>query len=82
MSDGETQQDIDANMNRYMEKPPYFFTNRTRKAKTDPIKIQGTQNEDAVVQPTRRIPLHYYKDCLQEIQKMLSEDVIEEPIPK
>ena len=59
VSGGETQQEIDRNMNSLMKQFPDLFTNKTGRYKGEPIKIQVKPNAVPVIQPPRRIPLQY-----------------------
>ena len=80
VSGGETQEEIDANMEEIVSEFPKLFTNATGKVKGPPIEIQVRENAVPVVQPQRRIPLHYMDRLKTELEKMLSEDIIEGPI--
>ena len=53
---------------------------RTGKYKGSAIKIQVQKDAEPVIQPARRIPLHYKERLQREIQKMKDEDIIEGPI--
>ena len=52
----------------------------TGKCIGDPIKIQIKSDAIPVIQPARRIPLHYLPRLENEIKQMLKEDIIEGPI--
>jgi transposase InsO family protein len=50
------------------------------KYKGAPVKIQLTENVIPVIQPARRIPLHYIKPLEDHLEEMLEQDVIEGPL--
>ena len=52
----------------------------TGKVKGAPIKIQVREDAIPVIQPPRRIPLHYMERLEAELKKMKSEDIIEGPL--
>ena len=56
------------------------FEKKTGKFKGDPIKIQIRPNAIPVIQPTRRIPLHYIDPLNAEIERMIRDDIIEGPL--
>ena len=56
------------------------FTDTTGRFRGEPIKIQVKPNAVPVIQAPRRIPLHYKKRAKAELEKMISEDIIEGPI--
>ena len=80
VSDGQTQGDIDASMQNIINNFPNVFTNRTGKFKGEPIQIQCKPDYTPVIQPSRRIPLHYVSKLKTEIETMVKEDIIEGPI--
>ena len=57
-----------------------FFSNATGKFKGKPIKIQIREEVVPVIQPARRIPLHYIDRLEKELQKKFKEYIIEGPI--
>ena len=56
------------------------FSDVTGKVKGAPIKIQVREDAIPVIQPPRRIPLHYMERLEAELKKMKSEDIIEGPL--
>ena len=50
------------------------------KYKGPAIKIQLRENISPVIQPRRRIPLHYVKPLEDHLKELLEEDVIEGPL--
>ena len=66
-------------MQLILEQFPELFSNNMGKFKGDPIKINVRLNVNPVVQPPRRIPLHYVDRLHDEIIKMVDEDIIEGP---
>ena len=74
------QKMIDMKMDKIKSQFPTVFTNATGKFKGDPIKIQVKPGAIPVIQPPRRIPLHYVERTKGEIERMISEDIIEGPI--
>ena len=80
VSGGETQAEIDANMKQLQNEFPDLFTDKTGKCEGPPIKIQVRKGAVPVIQPQRRIPLHYMDRLEAELKKMLEEDIIEGPI--
>ena len=80
VSGGETQAEIDENMKLLRQEFPNLFTDKTGKCKGPPIKIQVRKGAVPVIQPQRRIPLHYMERLEGELKKMLDEDIIEGPI--
>ena len=80
VSGGETQSEIDANMKQIIADFPDLFTDVTGKVQGPPIKIQIRKDAVPVIQPGRRIPLHYMERLESELKKMKDEDIIEGPI--
>ena len=50
------------------------------KYKGDPVKIQVDKNTVPVIQPPRRIPIHYRQALEDHLDELLQEDVIEGPL--
>ena len=80
VSGGQTQSEIDENMEQLIKDYPALFTDTTGKVKGPPIKVQVRKNAIPVIQPARKIPLHYLDRVKIELDKMLQEGVIEGPI--
>ena len=80
VSGGETQSEIDTNMKQIMADFPDLFTDVTGKVQGPPIKIQVRKDAVPVIQPGRRIPLHYMDRLKSELKNMKDEDIIEGPI--
>ena len=80
ISGGETQAEVDANMKRLITDFPDLFSDKTGKVKGPPIKIQIRKDAVPVIQPGRRIPLHYMDRLKSELEKMKQEDIIEGPV--
>ena len=59
---------------------PSVFTDTTGRFRGEPIKIQVKSNAVPVIQAPRRIPLHYRERAKAELEKTISEDIIEGPI--
>jgi len=62
VSGGQTQQEIDANMDKIVQEFSSVFSHSTGKIAGDPIKIHVKSDTKPVVQLPRRIPLHYVPD--------------------
>ena len=58
---------------------PSVFTDVTGRFQGEPIKIQLKSDMSPVIQPPRRVPMHYRERLRQELEKMKKEDIIEEP---
>ena len=56
---GQTQEEIHKAMKDLTDQFPKLFEDRTGKFKGEPIKIQVKPNAVPIIEPTRRIPLHY-----------------------
>ena len=54
-------------MKRLVEDFPKLFTDNTGKVKGPPIKIQIRKDAVPVIQPSRRIPLHYMERLKSEL---------------
>ena len=67
-------------MKRLVEDFPKLFTDNTGKVKGPPIKIQIRKDAVPVIQPSRRIPLHYMERLESELKLMKDQDIIEGPI--
>ena len=80
VSGGQTQLEIDTCMKSMSDSFPKLFANKTGKFKGPPIKVQLHPNATPVIQPPRKIPLHYLKPLETELMNMLGDDVIEGPI--
>ena len=50
------------------------------KYRGEPVKIQLTDNVVPIIQPPRRIPLHYIQPLKEHLAEMIKEDVIEGPL--
>ena len=57
-----------------------IFTTKTGKYRGDPIKIHVQSDVTPVIQPSRRIALHYVDRTKKKIESMLAEDIIEGPL--
>jgi len=77
---GQTQDEIDTNMKHIIEQFLSVFSNSTGKFIGSPIKLHVKPDAIPVIQPQRRIPLHYVSRLEKELQSMLQDDVIEGPI--
>ena len=80
VSGGETQAEIDSNMEKLKQRHPKAFTHRTGKFKGSPIKLHYPEEYTPHIQPNRRIPLHYTDPTYKELQKLIDDDVYEGPI--
>merc|ERR1712048_311865 len=67
-------------MKQIMEDFPKLFSDATGKVKGPPIKIQVHEDATPVIQPGRKIPLHYMEKLKTELERMKREDIIEGPI--
>ena len=50
------------------------------KYKGDPVKIQVKEGVKPIIQPARRIPLHYRQPLKDHIEELIREEVIEGPL--
>ena len=75
ISGGETQEEIDSNMEKLKRRHSKAFSNRTGKFKGAPIKMQYPEDYVPHIQPSRRIPLHYIEPTYKELMKLVREDV-------
>ena len=83
VSGGETQQEIDKNMEELVKKlGTSLFTDRTGKykGKAIPIQMRNTKKVTPVIQPARKTPLHYRDKLDKKLDDMLAEDIIEGPL--
>ena len=80
VSGGQTQQEIDIEMEEIKREFPSVFTDKTGKFTGKPISIQIREGAVPIIQPRRRIPLQYNDRLKKQIEKMLQEDIIEGPI--
>ena len=71
---------VEAEMERIRNEFSDVFSDKTGKVKGTPIKIQVREDAVPVIQPPRRIPLHYLDRLETELEKMKAEDIIEGPI--
>ena len=71
VSGWQTQQEIDRDMDIFKKQFSSTFTHSTGKFHGAPIKIQIDKNATAVIQPRRRIPLHYIDRLETELKKMM-----------
>ena len=79
-SGGETQQEIDKRMLDIIKGFLSVFTDTTGRFRGEHIKIQVKSNGVPVIQVPRRFPLHYRERGKAELEKMISGDIIEDPI--
>ena len=80
MPSKQFQRQIDDTMEAIKRKYKDVFSDSTGKFKGPPIRINVTKDVTPVVQPRRRIPLHYRDRLEAELKKMLEEDIIEGPL--
>ena len=80
VSGNKTQAEINKRMKALINQSPSVFTDVTGKFQGKPIKIQLKSDVSPVIQPLRRIPIHYRERLRQELGKMKEEDIIEGPI--
>ena len=80
VSGGESQSEIDANMDIIKRRHPKLFSERTGKCRGSPIEIQIKADAVPIIQPPRRIPLQYVAKLKKEIDSMLKDDIIEGPV--
>ena len=80
VSGGETQEEIDARMQKMIKDNPTLFSNRTGRYKGDPIHIHMKDDASAKVAPSRSIPLQYHARLDKEINAMLDDGVITGPL--
>ena len=71
---------VEAEMEKIRNEFSDVFTDTTGKVKGTPIKIQVREDAIPVIQPPRRIPLHYIDRLEAELEKMKHEDIIEGPL--
>ena len=63
-------------MNLIKKKYQDVFSDVTGKFQGAPIKIKVIKEAVPIIQPRRRIPLHYVDRLEKEIKKMLEEDIL------
>ena len=84
VSGGETQEEIDKNMEALkMKLGPELFTDKTGKFKGKPIPIQMKDSSKVfttTIQPARRVPLQYRDKLDRALNDMIADDIIEGPI--
>ena len=80
VSGGQTQQEIDTNIGEIVQEFSSVFSHSNGKFVGDPIKDHVKSDVTPVVQPQKRIPLHYVPKLKGEINMMLKDDVIEGPM--
>ena len=80
VSGEETQEQIDQNMQELVHQFPDVFTDKTGKFDGKHIKIQISEDVTPIIQPSRKIPMHYLERTKAEISKMLEENIIEGPL--
>ena len=66
VSGNETQEKIDKKVKALINKFPSVFTDLTGKFQGEPIKIQLKSDVSPVIQPPRRVPMHYRERLRQE----------------
>ena len=80
ISEGQTQAEIDKSMRALTNTFPQLFQDKTGKFKGHSIKIQLHPNAMPIIQPLRRIPLHYMELLEKELNNMICGDIIEDPL--
>ena len=80
VSGGQIQSQIDANMEILKKRHSKVFSDRTGKCHCKPIEIQDRSDAVPLIQPSRRIPLHYIAKLKEEFDSMLKDDIIGGPI--
>ena len=74
------QEEIVKVMKDLTDQLPKLFEERTGKFKGEPIKIQVKPNTVPIIQPTRRIPLHYIEPLEAKIKHLIQNDINEGPL--
>ena len=67
-------------MKDFTDQCPRLLEDKTGKFIGEPIKIQVKPNEVPIIQPTRRIPLHYMEPLEADIKQMIHDDITEGPL--
>ena len=75
----EKRKDNRAEMDRIIQDHKELFEG-VGKYNGEPVRIQLEENVKPVIQPPRRIPLHYVQPLNDHLEELLKEDVIEGPI--
>ena len=74
-----SQEEVERNMQRIAGEHLRVFQG-IGKFKGAPIKIQVEDGATPVIQPPRRIPMHYREPLREHLKEMLEQDVIEGPL--
>ncbi len=75
----EEVKDSDKKMDELVEEFADIFQG-IGKYRGEPVKIQMTDNVLPIIQPPRRIPLHYIQPLKEHLAEMIEQDVIEGPL--
>ena len=71
---------VDEAMNQILEEYSDIMSGGIGKYKGDPVKIQMEEGVTPVIQPPRRVPLHYVQPLKDHLEELKQEDVIEGPL--
>ena len=74
------QAKVDERMNTILEEYSDIMSGGIGKYKGDPVKIQMEEGVTPVIQPPRRVPLHYVQPLKDHLEELKEEDVIEGPL--
>ena len=74
------QAKVDEAMNQILEEYSDIMSGGIGKYKGDPVKIQMEEGVTPVIQPPRRVPLHYVQPLKDHLEELKQEDVIEGPL--
>ena len=80
VSGGETQEEIDVNMNKIIKENSSVFSNKTGKFTGNPIKVHMKEGATPRVAPSRPIPLQYIPKLKKETNQMVNEGVLTGPL--
>ena len=71
---------VDKAMSQILDEYSDIMSGEIGKYKGDPVKIQMEEGVTPVIQPPRRVPLHYVQPLKDHLEELKKEDVIEGPI--
>ena len=74
------EEKVQLEMAKVLEEYADIMSGGIGKYNGNPVQIQMAEGVPPVIQPNRRVPMHYVKPLKDHLDELLTEDVIEGPL--